>query len=244
MRAQYMLAVCYVCGLGVMQDRAQACHWFKKAAAQGQPDAQSYLVLLLSGPRSSADERAQAKTWFKLSHAQHPGRVAFFMHANLQRVRHREGEAAAECTQHNCGCYSDEGFEDLRVYDRDVCGGCAKEFMVDIVSQQLPHDHSGWVQLVLGLVYFVGVGVPRSRVMARRWWKRGAALGNLFAQDQLEMLPAATTCDVCEGTFDRVEECARCSSRAYCSVACQEVDWKAGHKSECAIEAKKIVKWF
>ncbi len=242
-RSQYMLAVCYVCGLGVVQDRARACNWFKKAAAQGQPDAQSYLVLLLSGPQSSADERAQAKTWFKLSHAQHPGRVAFFMHANLQRVRHRASNAAEECATHNCRCYFDES-EDLRVYSLDVCGGCAKELLVDVVSQQLPHDHSGWVQLVLGIAYFVGIGVPCSRVMARRWWKRGAALGNLLAQDQLEMLPVATTCDVCKGTFDRVEECARCFSRAYCSVECQEADWMERHKNECATKAKDIIKWY
>ena len=93
---------------------------------------------------------------------------------------------------------------------------------------------------MLGMVYFLGFGVPCSTAMARRWWKRGAALGNLFAQDQLEMLPAAIKCDVCAGTFDRVKECARCFSRVYCSEVCQSADWKAGHKSECAIRAKDV----
>ena len=37
--AQYQLGLLYYIGIGVSQDFAKAFHWFKKAAAKGDPDA-------------------------------------------------------------------------------------------------------------------------------------------------------------------------------------------------------------
>ncbi len=227
-RSQYMLGVCYVCGLGVVQNRAQARIWLQAAAEQGQSDAHCYLGLLMSGPRSSAREQVEAMSWFEKSlPAQEDdanASVVFFMKA---AKRHRNQSLGAP-EQGNHNSRNSEG----------LCLACHPNFMVVLISKLLPRDHSGWVQLRLGLMYFLGIGVLPSSTMARRWWKRGVALGNLFAQDQLEMLPAATKCDVCEGTFDRIKECSRCYSRAYCSTACQKIDWKAGHKSVCESSAE------
>jgi TPR repeat protein len=38
--AQYNLGHCYAEGLGVEQDYTQAVHWYRKAAEQGDTDAQ------------------------------------------------------------------------------------------------------------------------------------------------------------------------------------------------------------
>ena len=42
----------------------------------------------------------------------------------------------------------------------------------------------------------------------------------------------AEPCRQC-GKYDSLRACSRCKNVKYCSVSCQKLDWKKGHKAEC-----------
>jgi TPR repeat protein len=64
--AQFRLALVYFLGEEVPRDDAQAVEWFRKAAEQGNPDAQFGLGLLYrDGERGVPRDDAQAVEWFR-----------------------------------------------------------------------------------------------------------------------------------------------------------------------------------
>lgn len=41
------------------------------------------------------------------------------------------------------------------------------------------------------------------------------------------------SCQAPEGLAMKHKQCSACKAVYYCSVECQRVDWKAGHKNRC-----------
>lgn len=63
--AQYRLAVCFECGVGVGEDQTQAVHWYEAAAAQGLVDAMCNLGVCFMYARGVRENKQEA---FRLFH--------------------------------------------------------------------------------------------------------------------------------------------------------------------------------
>jgi uncharacterized protein len=63
--AQYNLALMYMTGQGVEQDKTAAANWFRKAAEQGHAFAQSNLGTLYRDGRGLPENDAEAVVWFR-----------------------------------------------------------------------------------------------------------------------------------------------------------------------------------
>jgi MYND finger len=51
--------------------------------------------------------------------------------------------------------------------------------------------------------------------------------------------PSSTVCAVCLCSSQKLKRCQQCRSVYYCSVECQTIDWKQGHRSRCAPNGNK-----
>jgi len=68
--AQYNLALMYYNGEGVPQDHKEAIKWFRKAAEQGDADAQRYIgVLYKDGDKGLIQDYIRAHVWFNIAAA-------------------------------------------------------------------------------------------------------------------------------------------------------------------------------
>ena len=108
--AQNIMGLAYKCGMGVKQDHAASIQWFRRAAEQGEADAQFNLGRLYASEvdgmykkgRAAPADDAQAFKWYRLSaeqgHTQAQVRLAQLFAKGLGEVA-RDGlkGARAEC---------------------------------------------------------------------------------------------------------------------------------------------------
>lgn len=67
MLGQYNLALKLDAGEGVGENDAEALRWFRKAAAQGEPDAQYRVALLYAAGEGTELDLAEAHAWLVLA---------------------------------------------------------------------------------------------------------------------------------------------------------------------------------
>ncbi|MCH8931814.1 MAG: sel1 repeat family protein, partial [Nitrospinae bacterium] len=63
----------YLYGEGVPQDYAEAAKWYRKAAEQGDAEAQAMLGLMYLNGEGVPQENVQAHKWFNLSASRSQG---------------------------------------------------------------------------------------------------------------------------------------------------------------------------
>lgn len=66
-----------------------------------------------------------------------------------------------------------------------------------------------------------------------QYQRKVAQDAKLKAQGKTADLIVCGSCQAPEGLATKHKQCSACKSVYYCSVECQRVDWKAGHKSRC-----------
>jgi TIR domain/Sel1 repeat len=86
----FLRGLSYQHGLGVQQDYAQAMAWYRKAADQGNADAQYNIGVLYHNGRGVRQDYAQAKAWFQKAADQGSAAAQFEM-ANTTRTAWASG---------------------------------------------------------------------------------------------------------------------------------------------------------
>ena len=93
-QAQLDLGACYAKGEGVVKNEAEAVKWFRKAAEQGNADAQTFLADCYLFGRGVAKDEAEALTWFRRA-AKQDGYGAERAKSYLKAVE--DGDPEAQC---------------------------------------------------------------------------------------------------------------------------------------------------
>jgi len=173
--AQTMLASMYYLGQGVPADPEAARAWYRKAADQGDPRAQTIMGLM---SQDGGDAREAAR-WFSLAAEQgEPGAQSWLgeqcrQDGDLAQARLWLGRAAAKgdaSAQARLGamCYLGQGAP------RDTAEALT---WLRLAAAQGDAGAQG----SLGLMYALGDGVPRDAVEACAWLLKAEAGGNAQA---------------------------------------------------------------
>ena len=93
--AQWRLGYLYDSGQGVLRDDAQAAHWWRKSAEQGDLQAQCGLGLLYHDGSGVPQDYAEAYFWYDLAAARVP--ITLMPDSASQIVKWRD-EAASHLT--------------------------------------------------------------------------------------------------------------------------------------------------
>ena len=83
--AQFQLGASYARGKAVTQDYTEAAKWFKKAADQGNADAQCALCLLYSLGKGVTQDNAEAAKWCRKAAEQGNADAQFFLGASYDK---------------------------------------------------------------------------------------------------------------------------------------------------------------
>jgi len=190
-KAQVEIANRYDVGRnGVEQDRAQALDWYRKAAVQGDANAQFSIGFIYAHGLGVQQDYAQALDWYKKAADQ--------------------GEATAQV---NVGRMYAEGLgvqkDDAQalIWYRKAAeqgGADAQESLGDIYrkGEGVPQDYAQaliWyhraadqgeatAQFSIGVMYAHGLGVQQDYAQALEWYKKAADLGDVAAQDNIGYL--------------------------------------------------------
>lgn len=168
--AQYKLGVLYIQGVGMMQDSARACYWYRKAAEQGQMKAQYMLGLMFSKGEGVPQDFVQARQWWEKAAAQEDttgdNNVILFANGSFYFNLYINGMA-----EYNLGELYSNGLGVSQDHDM------ARQWWEKAAAR-------GFItaQLHLGYLYYQGEGVRQDYGMARQWWEKAAAQHNPSAQ--------------------------------------------------------------
>jgi TPR repeat protein len=172
---------------GVARDDAQVAAWFRKAAEQGDADAQNNLGWMYEQGRGVAPDDAQAAAWYRkvaeqghadaqfnlgLMHWQGKGVVRDEAQAAAwYRKAAEQGDADAQC---NLGLMYEQG-KGLARDDAQAAAWFGK------AAEQGDAD----AQIALGRTYEQGRGVARDEAQAAAWYRKAAEQGHAAAQTAL-----------------------------------------------------------
>lgn len=147
------------------------------------------------------------------------------------------GDVRAEARSDGCGCRSAAAVL-VTAFRAAVAAGDGDSFRTHLVllvelmpdtrtwRQAAVYDLAGAVDAARGRLETLGVAdLPEAGRVLR-------GLAETLAEDA-----ARRVCDVCGGGAGRLQACGRCRAVRFCSRACQERAWRAGHKAECVVTA-------
>jgi TPR repeat protein len=158
--AQNTLGFKYDFGSEVPKDAAQAAYWYRKAAEQGDADAQSSLGSLYEFGTGVAKDYAEAVKWY--------------------RKAAEQGNAEAQVSL--AECYMDG--RGIAKSDKD-----AEEWFLKAIQQEnfLGREIA---RRELGMFYgqLGDLEVPKNYAEAAKWYRKGAELGNAWAQYKLGVM--------------------------------------------------------
>lgn len=168
--AQYKLGVLYSQGIGMEQDNAKACRWYRKAAEQGDMKAQYMLGRMYYNGEGVPQDFVKARQWWEKAAAQ---KVAAEDHSAILYA--------------NGSFYFNIYIDGMPEYDIGILYSKGRG-----VSQDHDMARQWWekaaargfitAQLHLGYLYYQGEGVRQDYGMARQWWEKAAAQHNPSAQ--------------------------------------------------------------
>ena len=184
--AQFSLGLCFSNGRGVKQDKAEAAKWYMKAAEQGDAGAQNNLAILYYDGTGVEQNHEEAFKWYQKAadqgnkHGQHGLGLCYEYgrgtEKNLAKAVIWYGRAARQNyanAQYHLGnlYYTAEKY-------KDAVSWLEKAAKQDIASAQLQ----------LGMCYEHGKGVMKSKLAAKKWYKRAAEQGNGIAKMKLSRM--------------------------------------------------------
>lgn len=170
----------YMDGIGVPQDDTEAVKWFRRAADQGNADAQYGLGIMYSNGRGVPQNDVEAVKWFRL--ASDKGNVLaqgrLTPPARLAAV-----EQLAKADQGDVTAQSQLGF----MYAN---GKGVPQDYVEAVKWLLLAANQGdaRAQFNLGIMYHSGRGVPQDAAEAVKWYHLSASQGFAPATKTLDLI--------------------------------------------------------
>jgi len=188
--AQCCRAVCYLKGIGVDQDAAEAVKWFRKAADQGNAAGQCALGICYAQGEGVPQDDAEAVKWFRFAAVQGEAEAqCFFGTRSTYHPGLRDGESevlnwyrkSAEQGfapgQYLLGTYygSGQGIVESR--------GEAMKWYRKAAEQGFAE-----AQFMLGVCYAEGDGVPLDKEEAVKWYRLAAEQGEERAASLLRDL--------------------------------------------------------
>ena len=264
--AQYNLGLCFMSGLGVPKDQVQAVSWWRKSAAQGFAPAmynlgycymnalgiKADLVAGVSWYRKSAElghvpamcnlgicyeegtgvalDTSQALKWLGLAAAK--GDVSATIHLDLIRDRLDADKARPTNSGAKAKVTSGNAAQSGQPW--------SKEYLKVMEAKALAGD--AVAQVILGHAYRYGNGVDKDPVIALRWFRESAELGNPTAQYYLGRsyydftdYPSVVRPDhplavswwlksAAQGTIEAMEALGFCYSRGYGGLTKNDVE--------------------
>jgi TPR repeat protein len=172
---------------GVAQNYAEAVYWFRKAAEQGYPKAQSVLGACYDSGEGVAKDSAEAVRWYRRA-AEQGYRLAQFNlgvcycngdgvatnHAESVKWYRRSAEQGYAAAQYNLGlCY----------HSGD---GVAKDYTESVKWwRKAAEQGEADAQYNLGFCYARGEGVTKDAAGAVQWYRKAAEQGERGAQYSL-----------------------------------------------------------
>ena len=174
-------------GQDVPQDIAEAVKWYRRAAEEGDANAQTKLGLMYDKGDGVPQDFAEAVKWYRRAAEQGNAEAQYNlarMYRNGQGVPQDIAEAMKWCRR-----AAEEG-------------DATAQFNLGALyanGQGVPEDHAEaakWyrraaeqgnatAQFNLGLMYDIGDGVPQDFAEAVKWYRRAAEQGNADAQNNL-----------------------------------------------------------
>jgi len=172
--AQNMLGLMYDDGKGVAQNYAEAVRWFRKAAEQGEPGAEFMVGLRYAEGRGLMQDYAEAARWLRLAVAQgepHAQKVLDDVYSRCPALRDAKN-LISPTARATAGSIKDAYAANRR---------CDYFTGLRIVRPLAEHGDAK-AQLVLGVAYEDGRGLPQNYGEAAKWYRKAADKGDAGAQ--------------------------------------------------------------
>ena len=166
---------------GVESDDKKAVYWYRKAAEQGDADAQSNLGWMYDNGEGVEEDDEKAVYWFRKAERGHPE-----AQKNLQRMD-RDGEGVEQSDQE---ALQEEAREQNKLGEQYASGmGVARNYVkaVDLYRKAAEQGYAV-AQFNLGKMYENGKGVSQSDEQACRWYIKAAIQGHADAQNNLQRM--------------------------------------------------------
>jgi hypothetical protein len=172
----------------VPQDNTETAKWYRKAADQGDADAQYKLGLLYDNGQGVPLDYAEAAKWYRKAADQENADAQFklgLLYDNGQGVPQDYAEAAKWYRK--------------AADQENACGQYLLGILYDVGHDEVPQNYAEaakWYrkaadqenacgQYLLGLLYANGQGVPQDYAEAAMWYRKAADQGNVEAQKLL-----------------------------------------------------------
>jgi clan AA aspartic protease (TIGR02281 family) len=177
----------YANGHGVAQDYAQAIAWYRRAADQGNADAQANLGAMYEVGQGVAQDYAQAIAWYRRAADQGNADAQAdlgAMYANGHGVAQDDAQALIWLRK-----AADHGNADAQanlgaMYE--MGRGVAQDYAQAVAWYRKAADQGNVeAQANLGLAYRNGQGEPQDYAQALIWFRKAADQGNADAQGTL-----------------------------------------------------------
>jgi TPR repeat protein len=202
--AQYNLAQLYRNGVGVIpKDLAQAVYWYKKAAEQGDPNAQFELGWMYANEEGVAKDYKESLKWYRKAAEQ--GNIAAWINIG---VAYENGHGVPKDYEEAVKCYK-KGAETNWAGAQSNLGGMYWS------GKGVPKDYDEAVKwfrraaekndvkafYVLGLAHELGLGAYKDREEAIKWLRKAEEKGHEEARKRLRKMgvavkpPNASTAD-------------------------------------------------
>jgi TPR repeat protein len=140
-------------------DPVLALQWFEAASHAGDPRSASYIGDFYTNPRNGKPDAPNALYWYEKAERTHDLRGTILL-SDL----YRKGGIIPRDIPHSANILA-------------IAAGFPKPLATDFIAQQLV-IHLMDSETALGSIYEHGDGVPRSTVLANRWYTKAAALGS------------------------------------------------------------------
>ena len=197
--SQYLLALKYDTGDGVVQDYQEALSWYRKSAEQGMPAARNNLGVLYQLGQGAPQDFKEARSWYELAAEQGfapaeynlgliygggMGVTQDYAKARFWYLRAAgRGSAAARSKL--------DGLPPIVTNTVAVVQAPAKNptgttpLAPDVQIRQSANQGSAEARTRMGKMYLSGVGAPRDLTEALRWFHLAADQGYAPAQNEL-----------------------------------------------------------
>ncbi|XVF35722.1 hypothetical protein REPUB_Repub18cG0170700 [Reevesia pubescens] len=96
-------------------------------------------------------------------------------------------------------------------------------------------DLNWLLQFVFTLLIFALGALHLLKSTASKYFEADANFERDQTMPSIPMDPGLSSCAVCSNPASK--KCSRCKSVRYCSSTCQQVHWKAGHKTNCKVNS-------
>jgi TPR repeat protein len=246
--AQYRLGVYYLRGReGVKADPKKAAIWFKKAAAQGNHQAEHELGAIYYFGTGVQRSHPEAVHWYQKAVDGGFALSQFALGqilttgkglpknttegARLLTLSAEQGYPEAQCAL--AQCYEQgEGVEpslDKSLFWNKKSADQGNAIAMGNYGRNLLSASAAKYQDDADVV-------GRSPVPETKYWlRKSVAAGCLDAKSHLDRIEnlIGRKCANCQEVAVELEYCSRCKGVMYCGTECQKLHWKAGHKMDC-----------